>query len=269
MELPSSGWSFAFLLLFLELPTVLLIESYQISLNETFGQSTCLPFPFRLKPPVPDPLTIKWTFNGHETLGSFTGRNCSISADEGNLIHCANESFIQGPRHQHRVNLSPKIPSLLLHNLTLSDSGVYNVTISGVNNFGVITLMVIDFASTTESATSKPSGNTGNNALSLGLIVGICCIFIFSVLLLFLLVSQSPIVRAKLALETKTIKQRKEPSPIELRLENLPPGPDAIYDTIREDQMKYLPTSDQLTLYSTVQLPVEYSQPRSIQLSSR
>ncbi|XP_028922977.1 uncharacterized protein LOC103171097 isoform X2 [Ornithorhynchus anatinus] len=236
MELPSSGWSFAFLLLFLELPTVLLIESYQISLNETFGQSTCLPFPFRLKPPVPDPLTIKWTFNGHETLGSFTGRNCSISADEGNLIHCANESFIQGPRHQHRVNLSPKIPSLLLHNLTLSDSGVYNVTISGVNNFGVITLMVIDFASTTESATSKPSGNT---------------------------------VRAKLALETKTIKQRKEPSPIELRLENLPPGPDAIYDTIREDQMKYLPTSDQLTLYSTVQLPVEYSQPRSIQLSSR
>ncbi|XP_038604289.1 uncharacterized protein LOC119929970 [Tachyglossus aculeatus] len=257
MELPPSNWSLSFLLLLLELPKVL-AGSSQIPLNGTVGQSVLLPFRFIFNSSVPDPLAIRWYFNENEILGSLTVKNCSLSCVWENPTHCCNKSFTQGPRHQGRVELSPETLSVLLHNLTLNDSGVYKVAFNGACEFEVIELLVTAPASMPGSAATKPPRNTGSNALTLGLIVGICCIFIILILLLFLLGCQSHRVCAKLAMETKTIKQRKEPGPKELRLENLPPGPDAIYETIREDQMKYHPAPDQLTLYSTIQLPVEY-----------
>ncbi|XP_038604181.1 uncharacterized protein LOC119929903 [Tachyglossus aculeatus] len=241
-----------------ENPQVLFPENSQISINGTVGQSVHLPFPFRFRTSVPNPLTVKWYFTGNEILGAFTGQNCSVSTDWGNLTHCAEKSFTQGPHHQGRVELSLEVPSLLLWNLTLNDSGVYVAAVSGVNGSRAITLSVTDSAlprsNATTSEPTSPTATTGSSQdkrtllLIILISVGSSVFIVLLLLLLFCNVRHQGVVRSK-----KIIRKPEVPPADERTADLLPFGHQAMA------QSQNVTSLELQSMYATLNFPARTS----------
>ncbi|XP_028923666.1 uncharacterized protein LOC114812908 [Ornithorhynchus anatinus] len=181
MEFSPSSLSFSSLLLFLGSFQFFFIEISLVSLNGTIGQSVHLPLSLEFRKLLPSTLTIKWYFNGNETVASFTGKNCLFRAA---LNYCASTNFVSGPKYQGRVNFFIEDFSLLLCNLTINDSGIYSVSASGVTKTENIILSMTDSVFCKKSEpTSEPSIHTISTKLII-YISGSCCGFIFLILLL-------------------------------------------------------------------------------------
>ncbi|CAM4614990.1 unnamed protein product [Caretta caretta] len=182
MKSRGSCWS---ILPFLGFSHALLIDILQDSVNGTINHSVLLPVSYRLQEPFPFPLSIQWHFsNSPNPLTTYTVTNCSVSA-EGIPIHCSGNNFIHS-EYQGRTVFFPENASLLLQNLQLSDSGVYNITFKVPQQTRHITLTV----SEPHFNHGNTGGGTGNEmnpplVILLGLLITGGLSFLLLLLLLF------------------------------------------------------------------------------------
>ncbi|XP_035180763.1 uncharacterized protein LOC118166182 isoform X2 [Oxyura jamaicensis] len=158
-----------------------LLEIPQDSVNGTMGQSVLLPVSYRFNSTLCFPVPIQWTF-GHpsQLIISCTVLNCSLGAG-GALESCSTKCFPH-PAHAGRVELFPENASLLLRDLRLSDSGVYNVNFAQQRQSRHITLTVLE-----QPVTLDPSSEgTSDQDHTQNYMIGACSsIFLLLLLLVF------------------------------------------------------------------------------------
>ncbi|XP_054695019.1 uncharacterized protein LOC129211640 isoform X2 [Grus americana] len=134
------------------------VEIRQDLVNGTVGQSVLLPVSYTLSSASGFPLAIFWTFhNSSDRLTSCTVQNCSLGAG-GVPSDCFANCFTHATYHG-RAELFPQNGSLLLRDLQLRDSGVYNVTFISSHQTWDITLTVHEQCRTPENPgkrTEKP-----------------------------------------------------------------------------------------------------------------
>ncbi|XP_066861023.1 uncharacterized protein [Anser cygnoides] len=137
-------WGLGSLLLLLLLGRNLgfLVEIPQDAVSGTVGQSVLLPISYTFNSSPHFPMSIKWTF-GHpsQVITSGTLLDCSLGAG-GAPKNCTAKCF-PNASHSGRVELFPENASLLLRDLRLSDSGVYNVSFVQQQQSRHITLTVL------------------------------------------------------------------------------------------------------------------------------
>nr|XP_047926693.1 uncharacterized protein LOC125183577 [Anser cygnoides] len=156
-----------------------LVEIPQDAVNGTVGQSVLLPVSYTFNSSPCFPVSIKWTF-GHpsQVVISCTVLNCSLGAG-GAPKNCTAKCFPSASRSR-RVELFPENASLLLQDLKLSDSGVYNVSFVQQQQSRHITLTVLK----QPVPTGPSSEGTSNQDHTHNYIIGACSLIFL--LLLFL-----------------------------------------------------------------------------------
>ncbi|XP_040428280.1 uncharacterized protein LOC121077260 [Cygnus olor] len=174
-------WGLGSLLLLLLLGRNLgfLVEIPHDAVSGTVGQSVLLPVSYTFNSSPHFPVSIKWRF-GHpsQVIISCTVLNCSLSAG-GAPKNCSTKCFPHAS-HAGRVELFPENASLLLRDLKLSDSGVYNVSFVQQQQSRHITLTVLE----QPVPTGPSSEGTSNQDHTHNYIIGACSLIFL--LLLFL-----------------------------------------------------------------------------------
>ncbi|KAI6078425.1 hypothetical protein LUU34_01560000 [Aix galericulata] len=163
-----------------------LVEIPQDAVTGTVGQSVLLPVSYRCNSTSCFPMSIKWTFDHplQRTI-SCVVLNCSLD-DGGAPKYCSKKCYPY-PAYWGRVELFPENASLLLQDLQLSDSGVYNVSfLQHQRQSRHITLTVLEQPVPTEPSSNSTSEGAGRIATCIP-----CCIlggcYCFILLLLQLL----------------------------------------------------------------------------------
>ncbi|XP_068008336.1 uncharacterized protein [Melanerpes formicivorus] len=139
----SSGrrsWSLCSLLTLLGGSLGVHVTVHQKLVNGTVGHSVLLPVSYTLVDACCFPLAIAWTLSTPlDTLISCTVTSCTLAAG-GVPSNCSSRCFPMPPRRD--IQFFPNNGSLLLRNLQLRDSGVYNVTFRSSSQTWNLTLAV-------------------------------------------------------------------------------------------------------------------------------
>nr|XP_047926609.1 uncharacterized protein LOC106047517 [Anser cygnoides] len=115
-----------------------LVEIPQDAVSGTVGQSVLLPISYTFNSSPRFPMSIKWTF-GHPLQRIIS---CVVLGAGGAPKNCSTKCYPYAS-HSGRVELFPENASLLLRDLRLSDSGVYNVSFVQQQQSRHITLTVL------------------------------------------------------------------------------------------------------------------------------
>ncbi|XP_025947107.1 uncharacterized protein LOC112978143 [Apteryx rowi] len=215
----SSRWrcrSFGSILLFLGENLALIAEIPQDFVNGTVGQSVLLPVSYKFMNSSRFPLPFEWTFhNRSEPIASCTVMNCSLSA-EGAPKHCSANHFTRAA-YQGRVVLFAENASLLLQDLQLSDSGVYNITFKQQLQTRQITLTVYNpHFSLKNPDRNDPKKDISSQISAYVIGVSSCLMSFLLLLLVFCCVRHLGAVQQK---KTRIIRQQEvsnaESSPME------------------------------------------------------
>ncbi|XP_073412152.1 uncharacterized protein [Dendrobates tinctorius] len=123
------------------LPAVLLLLSDFLSgrniyivhntVNRSMGQSVFLETSYSLPPKISN-YKIRWT-TGNQGIIYYSAVNCSISPHGAPI--CTNGTLTIYPKYKPRTEFTCLNASLLLHNLQVSDSGIYTLSLSAKNTW--------------------------------------------------------------------------------------------------------------------------------------
>ncbi|XP_068008334.1 uncharacterized protein [Melanerpes formicivorus] len=181
----SSGrrsWSLCSLLTLLGGSLGVHVTVHQKLVNGTVGHSVLLPVSYTLVDACCFPLAIAWTLSTPlDTLISCTVTSCTLAAG-GVPSNCSSRCFPMPPRRD--IQFFPNNGSLLLRNLQLRDSGVYNVTFRSSSQTWNLTLAVHENPLSPEPPDPRQQGHvyyyTAGVCSSLALVLVLllsCCLW--------------------------------------------------------------------------------------------
>ncbi|XP_072920459.1 HEPACAM family member 2-like [Hemitrygon akajei] len=151
---PSGVRGLGFLTCLSAVNAALILRVHQDRVNGTVGQSVLLPVSYT----DPDPrgyLRIIWTRTAHVII-----QHTRFSGKDGD--HRSRTHITISDPYKHRAVLFPKNASLLLNDLQVNDSGIYELSIGLLRGMEKRSMTLTVWPDTTDGADTRNRNDTGN-----------------------------------------------------------------------------------------------------------